>query len=221
MDRHAPRARREHGELVRRVAATDVECRIGFGIAQPLRLLERRCEARAMFGHRGEDVVRRPVDDAEHLLDAIRDEALADRTHDRNAAADAALERDRDAGLPRRVEELLAVLGEQRLVRGDDVLAAPDGLEDHRARRVDAADELDDDVDRRIVQHHVGVVGEDSLFELHASRLLLVLHRDAFDDERHAEALAHLIGVAREHVEDAAPDRAHPQHSDHDRSAAH
>ena len=46
----------------------------------------------------------------------------------------------------------LPCCGEQRLVGGDDVLAVGDRLEHERARRLDAADQLDDDVDVRIAR---------------------------------------------------------------------
>ena len=54
------------------------------------------------------------------------DQALAERAQDRDAAADAGLEGDVDAAARRRVEDLRAVQREQRLVGGDDVLAALD-----------------------------------------------------------------------------------------------
>ena len=48
------------------------------------------------------------------------------------------------------------MLREQRLVRGDDVLAVGDRLQDQVLRDSGAADQLDDDVDIRIVDDFRG-----------------------------------------------------------------
>ncbi len=45
----------------------------------------------------------------------------------------------------------------QRLIGGDDVLAAPDRFECERVRRLVASDQLDDDVDVRIAKDIVEV----------------------------------------------------------------
>ena len=52
----------------------------------------------------------------------------------------------------RRLEDLGAVLGQQRLVGGDDVLAGRQQIEHGLPGPVDAADQLDDDVDGRVVR---------------------------------------------------------------------
>ena len=66
---------------------------------------------------------------------------------------DRAFERDHHALRVRGGEDLVAVPREQRLVGGDHVLAVGDRLQDERARRLDAADQLDDDVDVRMREH--------------------------------------------------------------------
>ena len=62
--------------------------------------------------------------------DVIADEGLADRLDDRDAARRRRLEEDRHLVRRGGLENLPAVLGEQRLVAGDDDLAALDGAED-------------------------------------------------------------------------------------------
>ena len=59
---------------------------------------------------------------------------------------DRGLEAELDAVRPRGREELLAVLRDQLLVGGDDVLAGLERAQDVVARRIGAADQLDDDV---------------------------------------------------------------------------
>ncbi len=57
----------------------------------------------------------------------------------------------------RGIEQLVAMPRKQRLIGGDDVLAAPDRFERECVRRLVAADQLDDDVDVRIANHIVEV----------------------------------------------------------------
>ena len=67
--------------------------------------------------------------------------------------ADRRLEQDVDARALGGLEQLAPVRGEQLLVGGDDRLAAHQRLDDQRAGRLDAADDLDDDVDVGIADH--------------------------------------------------------------------
>ena len=54
--------------------------------------------------------------------------------------------------LASRVEDFAAVLGQQLLVGGDDMLAGVGSREHGFLRRLDAADQFEDDRDRRIMQ---------------------------------------------------------------------
>ena len=69
---------REDHELVDRIVALDVAARIGLGVAQLLRVLEDLVVRPAVLGHRGQDVVRRAVDDAAHPADLVRGEVRGD-----------------------------------------------------------------------------------------------------------------------------------------------
>ncbi len=129
LHRDAEGDRRHDGELVRGVDALDVEGRVGLGIAQPLRLLQRSVERQPLVAHLGQDEIGGAVDDAGDPFDAVGGQALAQRLDDRNAAGHRRLERDHHALFLRRGEDLVAVQGEQRLVGGDDVLAVGDRLQ--------------------------------------------------------------------------------------------
>jgi hypothetical protein len=85
---------------------------------------------------------------------------FAQRLDDRDAAGDRAFERDHHAFLVRGGEDLVAVPCEERLVRGDHVLAVGDRLQNERARGLETADQLDDDVDVGIGEHLVRIVGQ-------------------------------------------------------------
>ena len=71
-----------------------------------------------------------------------------------------ASKRDHHALRVRGREDLGAVMREQRLVRGDHVLAVRDRVEHERARRLDAADQLADDVHVRMPDDDRRIVGE-------------------------------------------------------------
>ena len=80
--------------------------------------------------------------------DLVGGQALRQGGDDRDAAGDAGLEGDGPAVAAGGVEDLGAVHGQQRLVGGDDVLAGGQQVEHGPPGPVDAADQLDGDVDR-------------------------------------------------------------------------
>ncbi len=79
-------------------------------------------------------------------LDRRRRQRLLEHAHDRHHAGDRRLEAQPHAVLARGLEQLLAVLGEQLLVGRDDVLAGAHRREQVLARRLDPADQLDEQV---------------------------------------------------------------------------
>ena len=143
------------------------------------------------------------------------------RADDGDAAADAGLEADLDALPFGGAEDLVAVVGEQRLVGGDDVLVAGDRFEHEAARRVGAAHELDDDVDGRIVEHGARVGDQDAAGELHAAVALGVDVGDPHQVEADAERVADAGAVALQELDDAGPDRAEADQADADGLLAH
>ena len=142
---------REDRHLGRRVAAGDVVGRIGLGVAELLGLPQRIVVAEAAALHLGEDVVGRPVDDAVDALHARRSQRFLEHPDHRHDPGHRALEPQLDVVLACARPQLLAVLGEQQLVRRHDVAAGLHRAQHVVARRIDAADQLDDQV--RALQH--------------------------------------------------------------------
>ena len=94
-------------------------------------------------------------------LHLVAGQRLAQRAEQRDRAGDRGLEVEVDAGLGGRGVQRRAVLGEQRLVGGDDRLArARSAASMQRAGRLDPADHLDDDVDVVARDQRGGVGGE-------------------------------------------------------------
>ena len=141
----------QQGELVGGVEAADVEGGVGLGIALGLRLLQHVGEGAVLLLHLRQDVVAGAVEDAVDAPDLVAGQRLAQRLDDGDAAGHRRLEVEGDAVLLGQLGELGAVLGEQRLVGGDDVLAGRQRRL-HRALGgpVLAADQLDEDVDRGV-----------------------------------------------------------------------
>ena len=149
-----PRAERQPGEdheLVDRVVALDVAGRVGLGVAQLLGVLEDLVVRPAILGHRGQDVVRRAVDDAADARDLVGGE-VARRAVPRTGMPPATAASNRRAAPVRRAAAsrsgpwwamtcLLAVT---------TALPAPQRGHDQRPGRLVAAHHLDDDVDLRV-----------------------------------------------------------------------
>ena len=96
-----------------------------------------------------------------HPVDRLAQQRLAQRPDERDAAGHRRLEEQVDAGGLGRGEELGADVGEQLLVGGDHRLARLERVEDQLAGGLDAADDLDHDVDVGVGHDRGGVVGED------------------------------------------------------------
>ena len=96
--------------------------------------------------HLAEDEVGGAVDDPVDAVDAGAGKRLLQHPDHRHDARDRALEAQLHAGLTGHREQLVAVLGQQLLVGGDDVPAGPHRLQHVAARRLDPADQLDDQV---------------------------------------------------------------------------
>jgi hypothetical protein len=104
------------------VEAADIEGGIGFGIALRLRLLQHIGEAPALLLHQGENVIAGAVEDTVDAGDVIALQALADDLDHRDTAGDGGLEVERNPVLLGKGGKAGPVMGQQRLVGGDDVL---------------------------------------------------------------------------------------------------
>jgi hypothetical protein len=208
LHRDAEGERCEDRELVRGIDTLDVEGRIGLRIAACLGFAQHHVEREPPIAHLGKDEVRGAVDDPRDPLDAIRRQPLAHRLDDGDAARDGRLEADHDPVRLRRGEYLRAVQREERLVRGDDVLAVAERPQHQILRHGVATDELDDDVDLRARD-------DTERIRNHARRpagqppgLLDVLVGDHRDADLASGAAADLLAIPREDVPGAAAHRA-------------
>ena len=198
------------------VEAVDVGGRVTLGEAQTLGLGERVAVGRALLGHLRQDVVGRAVDDADDAPDRLAAEALAQRPHERDAAGDRGLEEQVDAVVVGGVEQLDADVGQQLLVGGDDRLAGGQRRGDQLACRLDAADDLDDDVDGGIGDDVVGVAGEHAGRQVDVAVTRQVADGDPGDLERDPGPGLDLLGLRGDQADERRPDVAASEDADAD-----
>ena len=186
--------RREDRRLGGRVEPFDVGRRVGLGVAQRLGLLDGVVEAGAGRVHLVEDVVGRAVDDAEHAAHVVAGQRLAQRPEQRDRAGDRRLVVEVDPGVLRRRIQGGAVLGEQRLVGGDDGGAVLHRAQDEGAGRFDAPDDLDDDVSAG--DQVLGVRREEGRVQPEVAPVAAgAAHRDADDVERAPDPGGEVVAV--------------------------
>ena len=195
--------------------------RVTLGEAQALRLGEGFAVAGALLGHLREDVVRRPVDDAHDPPDRLAAEALAQAAHDRDATCHGCFEQEVDAVAVGRLEQLDADVGEQLLVGRDHRLAAGESCRDQLACGLDAADDLDDEVDVGIRDDAIRVAGEHAGAELDVALTRQVAHGDAGDVEAEPGAGLDLLGLVADEPDEGGADVAAPEDTDADLAHFH
>ena len=158
--------RGQDGGLGPGVVALHVGRGVTLGVAQVLGLGQGLGVADAVGAHPGEDVVGGAVDDAEQAGHVLAQQRLPQGAHDRDGTGHGRLEQEVDAGGVGVGVEVGADVGQQLLVAGDDGLARAQRALDQAAGRLDAADDLHHEVDRGVVDHRLGVGGEQGGVEL-------------------------------------------------------
>ena len=146
----------------------------------------------------------------------VRGQALGQRPDDRDAAGDGRLEPDGPLGLAGGVEHLRPMGGEQRLVRGDDVLAGGEGVQHHGPGERRPAGEFDDDVDGRVGEG----VADDGRNEFRRHRragLRRVADDDAAQRELPAGPAGEAVGVFEQQSGHAGADGAAADQRDAER----
>ena len=206
--------RSEDDRLVRGVAAVHVERGIGLRVTRRLRLGQRLGKAQPALGHAREDVVTRAVDDPVDRADVVADKRLADRLDDRNPARHRRLEKDRHLVLRRRLENLLPVLREQRLVAGDDHFSPLDRPENQPQAFVLLPHQLDHDLNRRIIEQLLPPRRQQTRRHAHPAIPRHVAHRDLFHLQLTPQTLPQQGTIQRQVLEDTRADITHSSESD-------
>ena len=200
--RNAEGDRRHDGELVGGVDAIDIEARVGFGVAERLGLGEHVLEPPPARRHFAENEVAGAIDDSGEPFDAVGGEPLAQGFDDGDAAGDAAFVGEHRATAGGGREQLVAALGDQRLVGGYHMLAVGKRLGDQPEGGVEAAHGLHHDLHFRVRGHGEWVpVKPDRGVDFSSFR---APGRDMDDPQRRAGAAGDFSGVVPQQPQAAA-----------------
>jgi hypothetical protein len=206
--RRAEGEARQDRELVRRVAAADIERRISFGKTEILRFLQHLFEGTLRLLHVGEDIVASAVENAAHRNDTVRDQAFAKCFHDGDATGRRGLEFQCEAAIFGDRGEARTVVGEECLVGGDDMLPRHERCFDKReCHAFAAADQLDDDIRVRLHQRD-GIGDPRKSGYVSSAFLLAVAGRHGDDLELALGTLGQIAAARMQRLQHTAADGA-------------
>src|SRR5579875_968628 len=138
----------------------------------------------------------------------IAGECFAQRPDHRDAATHARLETDADPGARGGAKNLLAVAREQRLVRGNDVLAGAKRTQDQTARRLIAAEQLHYDIDVGALDERGSIARDEPRSDAEFAIRLEAAIGDADQVKRRPELLAQQLPISPQQLDHAAADGA-------------
>ena len=209
VDADAEGQARQDRKLLRGVVALDVERRIGFGVAQPLRLGETFLERQPLALHARQHVIACTVQNSINPRDGVAGQSLPQRLHDRNGAADRGLEIERNLVLLGERGQFDAMLRQERLVGGDHRLAGLQRRRDRRPRRIAvAADQLDERIDPGIARKLHRVRDPAQLPDVDAAILAARARADRHDLDRPPAAERQRLTLALDQTHHRSADRA-------------
>ena len=203
---------RQDGKFIRRVVALDVGGGVRLRIAERLRVFEHRAIIGAFARHAGQDVVGGTVDDAGQRRDDVCLQPVDEGADDGNAAHATCLKVQPRVGAARRRFQFVPVLAEQFFVGRDDGLAAVQCRQNETARRFDAADHLDDDIDVGIADDFGNIVGNAAFLDAQIERFLAVDLQHALDGDVDVLGTAIKFPVIAQNFVRSASD--HPESED-------
>lgn len=151
----------QDGRLGRRIVSLDVGRRIALCQPQRLGFGQHRVVVRSILSHLGEDVVGGAVHNAGDPVDAFAGQRFPEGPDQRYSPGDGSLIEKVDRPFPGQGPKGDPVgRCQEGLVGGDHRLPCFESRADQSAGRLQASHELDDDVDRRVGDQGLRVVGE-------------------------------------------------------------
>ena len=139
----------QHHEFLRGIDAVDVARRIGFGVAEPLRLGQGLIDPASPVARLRQDVVARAIDDADQAFHVGRVGASCEDAEKRHAGDDRCFVQQGSRRSRGGLTQFHAVRRQQRLVRSNDRNTPVQRLQHEGTCRLDPAEKLHEDVGRR------------------------------------------------------------------------
>ena len=178
----------QNQSLVGSIPAIDIQRGVSLGKALGLCTGKRRLERHALAFHGGKNVVTRAVDDTGNTLYIIADKRILQALNNRDTTAAGCLEVQRNTLLSRKLEQLTAVLREQSLITCYHRLTGLQSTGHQLVCFSRATNQLDDDVDFRIVHQLAPVIRQHVRGNHHVAHAAHVAHRDFFHGVAHLGA---------------------------------
>ena len=135
-DRHLPAC----------IQTFDIRGRICLRIAKFRGFCQRLLKIHPFLKHLGKDIVGRPIDNTDYLVNLIGCQTLLQRTYDRNSSGNSRLKQEIYLVLLSRIQKFPSILCNQILICRYHVLSRIECFQDHRSGRLDTAHHLDDDL---------------------------------------------------------------------------
>ena len=111
-------------------------------------------------------------------LEMVSDKSFSNRFDNWNPAGHRRLEKNRDPNFSGELEDLGALFGQQRFVASHDRFSCIERSAKKFVRKVNTADQFNDDADRRIIDERFPAFGENFLRRPYAADLQEVAYRD-------------------------------------------
>src|SRR5579875_731399 len=169
------------------------------------------------FRHRTEDVIAGAVHNSIDGALAVSDQRFTQRPDYRDSTADAGLQSDEAAPARRRFEDPIAMLRQQRLVRGYDIFAGLEGLEDEASGGLDPAKQFNHHVNIGAGHQSGGVAGD----QVRSQTQSAIRSQAAIGNSRQLQARAEPGGkhggMAAQQFDDSAADCAAAEQSNANR----
>src|SRR5690606_38878 len=151
-------------------------------------------------------------------LNTVGRQAFANCLDDRNTTGHSGFEGHHDATLVSSGKNLVAMLGQQRLVGGDHVLALGNGFHDPLACQGVATHQLDHNIDLGVAHHIHAVCGQGDLVPHQRACLFQVTHSNSDHLNTATGAASDFICIAFQYVPGAAANHTQTQQTYFDRT---
>ena len=197
--------RREDADLAAGVDALHVGGRVFFGIALFLRQTQRRGKVHVVRYHFTQNEVGGSVEDAGDLLDTVGGKAQAQRTDDRDPAADGRFKQEIDIVFAGEIQQHVALFGHKLLVGRHHMLALFETRGHKRKRRLHAAHRFHNDpgvvVGKNVVHVFGHILGKRAVREIPDIQ-------NMGKAQLHAAVFCNVIRVACDHLGNTGADHA-------------
>ncbi len=149
-----------------RIDSFHIKSRVGLCITTLLSLHQHIVKGAALVPHLCQYKVAGAIDYPRQPLNAVGRKSFPDRLDNRNTACDGGFECNGDTFNPRGIKNFITMLGDQRLIRRDHMLALLNGIENQLACDRGATNQLYQNIDIGIAGNRKYIFGNRGIAKL-------------------------------------------------------